>query len=377
MPGDPGRGVAARGAGRRDARGRSPGSCWPRSGSPGRTGVDASRPRSPATRRGPGCRGTGRDWFRGTGIARVIRWWFDSKGGRVWSRSRSTETALRPCPPGPRRTGCWRCSDPTGSPGGDFLAVDHRDSRSPCRLELVGGGPDWLGPEWGDGRERTGRTGVAAPAVAVAHRSAADLIEWSYRGDGVRITRSALLLRGRRLAHVLDPGRARGSSWGVEPTLRLTMPAGRRGRADQGIARAGPGRAGPSRRGARPADRPALPPVSHRPRVVPGRGARAHPAPGARRPAVLAPPARLLGPGAAPQAPELAGADRLGTVAGRRARPRLRRARELGTRRDVRHLSQPRPARPTRLPRPPDRRAVPRRRVRRPDGDLKPILTVE
>ncbi len=48
---------------------------------------------------------------------------------------------------------------------------------------------------------------------------------------------------------------------------------------------------------------------------------------------------------------------------GRRARPGLRRAGELGTRRDLCHLPEPRPARPSRLPRPPDRRAVPRRRV--------------
>ena len=128
--------------------------------------------------------GTWADRFRGTGIARVIGWWFDSRGrsgSRSRSRSRSAESAPPPLP-------AWSAPDrvlailrPDWLPDGDFLAVDHRDPRSTCRFELRGAGRTWLGPEW--------FVEVAAPeAASPASRagpvrwstgSAADLVEWT------------------------------------------------------------------------------------------------------------------------------------------------------------------------------------------------------
>jgi hypothetical protein len=157
-------------------------------------------------------------WYRGTGIAKVLGWWSGA-------RSRAAESVPPPLP-------TWSASDrvlailrPDWLPGGDFLAVDHRDAPSPCRLELFGAGRTWLGPEWGEGM---GVPGGPASRPRLSHwltSAAADLIEWHHRANGARITRSALLLRGRRLALLSILVERRGPSWGLEPTLRLSMPA--------------------------------------------------------------------------------------------------------------------------------------------------------
>lgn len=158
-------------------------------------------------------------WYRGTGIGRVLGWW-------LGNRSRGSETAPPPLP-------TWAAPDrvlgilrPDWLPGGDFVAVDHRDARSPCRLELFGGGRTWLGPEWGEGVG--GPAGPAGPASRPRTSrwittAAADLIEWSYRVEGLRVTRSVVLLRGRRLALLSILVEGRGPDEEVEPMLRLTM----------------------------------------------------------------------------------------------------------------------------------------------------------
>jgi hypothetical protein len=76
---------------------------------------------------------------------------------------------------------------------GDLLAVDQRGPE--CLLELVGGGRRWLGPSWATGPG-------AGPARVVRWMTGpqADLLEWSFRRGEARVTRTAVLLRGRRLA---------------------------------------------------------------------------------------------------------------------------------------------------------------------------------
>ena len=176
---------------------------------------------------------TGCDWYRGTGIAKVLGWWSGAGSRAAESGSPSPAHLVR-----------------GGSGAGDAptrLAARRRfpGRRPPRRRDRPAGwsssaaGRTWLGPDWGEGVN-----GPAGPASRPRPSrwltgAAADLIEWSYRADGLRITRSALLLRGRRLALLSILAERRGPTWDVEPTLRLTMPRGRRGRPAQGIAGAG------------------------------------------------------------------------------------------------------------------------------------------
>jgi hypothetical protein len=85
-----------------------------------------------------------------------------------------------------------------GAATGDFLAVDHRDHTAACRLEIFGAGRSWLGPAWSACPESAAITRPnVLPWISTAK---ADLVEWTYRSAGARITQSALLLRGRMLA---------------------------------------------------------------------------------------------------------------------------------------------------------------------------------
>jgi hypothetical protein len=153
------------------------------------------------------------DWYHGTGIARVLQWWFDP--GRK-------EHAPPPLP-------AWSASDRVLAvlradwlAAGDFLAIDHRDTRSPCRFELFGAGRSWLGPQWIVPGADTPNS-QPKPRVWITG-SSADLAEWSYRAGSTRITRTALLLRGRRLAllSVLVEGRELPTATGW--TMRLSLP---------------------------------------------------------------------------------------------------------------------------------------------------------
>jgi hypothetical protein len=130
-------------------------------------------------------------WCRGTGIARVLGWWFP--GGR-------REHAPPPLPAWASRDRVLAILRADWLVTGDFVALDHRNGRIPCRFELFGTGRAWLGPDWSWGNG-------ARPATNPRLRQwitgpAADLIEWSDRALETRVTRTALLLRGRRLALV-------------------------------------------------------------------------------------------------------------------------------------------------------------------------------
>jgi hypothetical protein len=81
---------------------------------------------------------------------------------------------------------------------GDLLAIDQRERSPAARMVLVGLGEPWLGPGW-----RLTQAGeVATPGRPARWHSdsAADLAEWTYTAGGLRLTRTALLLRGRRMA---------------------------------------------------------------------------------------------------------------------------------------------------------------------------------
>ncbi len=128
-----------------------------------------------------------------SGEARVIGWWLSLPDALhvppplpAWSSSRHVLAVLR---------GGWQKGD-------DLLVVDHRQREPQTRFELMGSGSSWLGPDW-----RLATTAAASsrprPGSWISS-SAADLLEWSFRSSGLRLTRTALLLRGRKLALLGD-----------------------------------------------------------------------------------------------------------------------------------------------------------------------------
>lgn len=121
--------------------------------------------------------------------ARVIGWWLNRPESKpvppplpACSSTRGPLAALR---------ASWQRD-------GDLLAIDHRWPDSTTRFELVGRGHSWLGPDW---RLSGGAAAASKPRkVAWISNSVVDLTEWSYRTGDLRCTRTALMLRGRRLA---------------------------------------------------------------------------------------------------------------------------------------------------------------------------------
>jgi hypothetical protein len=127
--------------------------------------------------------------LRDPGIARIIRHWMSKSGSSqchderpAWGGSKRVLDVLRPG---------WPVAD-------DFLAIDHRDAKSSCRIELFGAGRSWLGPLW---NTDTDAAAISAPCTqSWFSNSAGSLAEWTYRAGGARITRSGLILGGRSLA---------------------------------------------------------------------------------------------------------------------------------------------------------------------------------
>lgn len=187
-------------------------------------------------------------WYRGTGIGRVLAGW----SGRT--RARPGDEA----PPLP----AWSAADrvlailrANWRPDGDFLAIDHREPCGPCRVELYGGGRTWLGPKWGGiDLEVGGRAGVSATRTRVRPSQwltgpTADLLEWTVREGDARVTRSAVLLRDRRMALIsaLAERPATTAAWPASPALSLMIPrdlAAGPVRESRALALSPPGRRG-------------------------------------------------------------------------------------------------------------------------------------
>ncbi len=147
-------------------------------------------------------------------VERVIQSWlsratsWNSDGTRPdWGGSKRVIEVLRPG---------WPVTD-------DFLAVDHRDTESPCRFELFGAGRSWLGPSW---EPDAGRVATSAPRPrAWIEAPSGILAEWTYRAGNARVTQSALILRERSLAllSLVVEHRAAGPS---VLGMRVSLPPG-------------------------------------------------------------------------------------------------------------------------------------------------------
>lgn len=109
----------------------------------------------------------------------------------------------------------------------DWVAVDHRDPLEPPRLEVAGDGLPWLSGDW-SAPGLTSRPKVTAFSTGAF----ADAVEWSYRDGATRVTRTAVLLRYRRVALIAQaedgPPLASGLRLPIAPGVSAGPVAGMR-----------------------------------------------------------------------------------------------------------------------------------------------------
>jgi hypothetical protein len=179
------------------------------------------------------------------GLATVLDWWFPRPATTpTRARAKAARHRTRSVPAAPPLPAWSSAERPLAilranwSVQGDLLAIDQRQPGGTALVELTGLGQVWLGPTWaaenandpGAGvstsTPRPGRPARARPRLWVSS-SSADLAEWSFRlGPGASgVTRTALLLRGRRLALLADQverisGNTPAAAW------RIALPAG-------------------------------------------------------------------------------------------------------------------------------------------------------
>ena len=124
------------------------------------------------------------------GLETVANWWFPLAEPLPRNRKRPAPPPLPAVADDPRPLAMLRAD---WTRRGDWLAFDQREEG--CRVELAGGGSRWLGPRWASPPE-------AGPARLVRWTTGpeADVAEWSFRAGPLRVTRTAVLLRGRRMA---------------------------------------------------------------------------------------------------------------------------------------------------------------------------------
>ena len=140
-----------------------------------------------------------RDWARWLdepGIATVLRWWFPARGGRPEYSSPPLPADARPDRPLAMLRASW-------TKQGELLGIDHRAPGASSLVELYALGRSWLGPSWALDAEGAAGVSRARPTCWLS-TSSADLAEWTFRSGGARVVRTALMLRGRRVALLAD-----------------------------------------------------------------------------------------------------------------------------------------------------------------------------
>jgi hypothetical protein len=188
------------------------------------------------------------------GLTTVLDWWFAPRASaREGPRASPREGPRAAARQGKRRRHAppplpaWSSPDyplailrADWSARGDLLAVDHRRAGATAQLELTGLGQVLLGPTWTadavvDSDPTPDAEADAAPRPPRARmrlwmsNSAVDLAEWSFRAEASRVTRTALLLRGRRIALLADQvehGRGTGVGQDGPAAWRLDLPPG-------------------------------------------------------------------------------------------------------------------------------------------------------
>lgn len=158
------------------------------------------------------------EWVADPTLGAVVARWYPGRG------SRSKPPGVPPLP-------AFACADralailrPDWSPHGNLIAVDQRLAAGPCQIALVGGGQEWFRDVW-KGAEATGKARVTAWRTGAF----ADFLEWTFPTALGRVTRTALLLRGRDLAFLGEQVNQRG-----EAGLRISLGVGVRTRSIEG-----------------------------------------------------------------------------------------------------------------------------------------------
>ncbi|WP_254053403.1 hypothetical protein [Singulisphaera sp. GP187] len=128
------------------------------------------------------------------GFKTVIDWWFP--GPEVIHSPPPLPASARTEHPLASLRADW-------SKSGDLMAIDHRPRGAETGFEFIGLGRTWLGPHWASGVDSVAALGRAKPSLWVSNYSV-DLVEWSFRVGNLRVDRTALLFRGRRLALLAD-----------------------------------------------------------------------------------------------------------------------------------------------------------------------------
>jgi hypothetical protein len=95
---------------------------------------------------------------------------------------------------------------------GDVLVVEQRERTPAARLELIGAGVSWLGPDWR--LLQAAETAAPGKPGLWQSNSVADLAEWSCRAGGRTFKRTALVMRGRRMALLAEQVATPSSAFG-------------------------------------------------------------------------------------------------------------------------------------------------------------------
>ncbi|MDB5351676.1 MAG: hypothetical protein JWN86_2923 [Planctomycetota bacterium] len=126
------------------------------------------------------------------GVLTVAGWWF--------GRRRTESPTPPPLPTSGHESHPLAMLRPDWRADGDFLAVDHRTAGAGSFLELQTSGETLLGRSWLAGLSPAGVGRGAGWSTGMY----ADRAEWSFRVGDARVVRTAVLLRGRKLALLAD-----------------------------------------------------------------------------------------------------------------------------------------------------------------------------
>ena len=171
-------------------------------------------------------------------LARVIGWWRPAHSASVGVEADLVSAPLS--------TEIWNdrvlaVLRPDWTPRGDCLAADHRAPGPTSKIEVAGRGVTWLGPTWTS--PTLSAESTRAEPTATTSGPFADSYEWSFQSGPTRVTRSAVLVRGRSLAILLQTenkveGPVGEVRWSIppgvearpDPTTRALILSGGRGK---------------------------------------------------------------------------------------------------------------------------------------------------